>query len=175
MKARLRRALFLLLLALCWLALAAWRGSFAQVPPPRSERIEGLEVLDGDTYRLPRGGLVRLLAVDTPERAAPWFEGDQEPWASRASEFARDKLRGAARVELLTRGQRDSHGRLLAHVLVDGDSLAALLAEAGLAAPTLNRFGDGGFPLQARAVQRRARSLAFEAPWRWRRRQRRGP
>ena len=134
-----------------------------------------LEVLDGDTYRLPGGDLVRLLSVDTPERGAPWFEGDQEPWASRASDFAQARIARAARLELLTLDERDAHGRLLAHVLVDGEPLAALLAEAGLAAPTVGRFGDGGFPEHARTVLRRARAPAFEPPWRWRRRHRREP
>lgn len=169
---RLKRALPVLLLASLWLALAAWRGNFGELTRPRLEALPTLEVLDGDTYRLPGGDLVRLLSVDTPERAAPWFDGDQEPWASRASEFARERIAGAERLELLTLGDRDLHGRLLAHVLVDGEPLAALLAEAGLAAPTLSRYGDGGFPEQARDVAGRSRPLAFELPWRWRRKHR---
>lgn len=168
---RVRRALPFLL-ASVWLALAAWRGNFGQLARPRLEVLAGLEVLDGDTYRLPGGDVVRLLSVDTPERAAPWFDGDQEPWASRASEFARQRIAGAERLELLTLDDRDAHGRLLAHVLVDGEPLAALLAEAGLGAPTLSRYGDGGFPEHARAVEGRARPLSCELPWRWRRRHR---
>lgn len=167
------RASLILAVASLWLALAARQGGFGGPEGPRRERVPRLEVVDGDTYRLASGEAVRLLSVDTPERAAPWFEGDQEPWASRASDFARGRLAAASRIELLTYGHRDARGRLLAHVLVDGEPLAALLAEAGLAAPTLARFGDGGFPEQARAVAHRARPPQFELPWRWRRRQRR--
>jgi len=170
---RLKRALPLLFLASAWIGLAAWRGNFGHLARPRLQPLASLEVLDGDTFRIPGGDLVRLLGVDTPERGAPWFEGDQEPWASRASDFARTRIARARRLELLTLDRRDAHGRLLAHVLVDGEPLAALLAEAGLAAPTLARFGDGGFPEHAHAVRRRARPSAFEAPWRWRRKHRR--
>jgi len=56
---------------------------------------------------------------------------------------------------------------------VDGEPLAALLVEAGLAYPTVERFGDGGFPELAEEVQARARPPGFEDPWRWRRRHRR--
>lgn len=173
MKARLQRALILSALSAGWLLIAAQRGRYAEAPRPRREQGVRLEVLDGDTYRLPSGGLVRLLGVDTPERPAPWFEGDQEPWASLASEFVRAKLAGASQVELRTHDARDERGRLLAHVMIDGEPLAALLAEAGLAAPTLDRYGDGGFPELARAIEQRARPPSFELPWRWRRRQRR--
>ncbi|MBL4846024.1 MAG: thermonuclease family protein [Planctomycetes bacterium] len=151
-----------------WLAIAAWRGGFGQGIGPARQTLVTLEVLDGDTYRTPQGELIRLLGADTPERAAPWFEGAQEPWASRATDFARAKIQGANRVELLTLGERDAHGRLLAHVCVDGEPLAVLLVEAGLAYPTIPHYGDSGFPEVARSIEARARRPPFQQPWRWR-------
>lgn len=47
----------------------------------------------------------------------------------------------------------------------------------GLACPTLVRFGDGGFPVEAARVEAAAQSrrgaLPFRTPWRWRREHRR--
>ncbi|MGE0713420.1 MAG: thermonuclease family protein [Planctomycetota bacterium] len=166
------RAVIVLLLALSWGARAAWRGGYAQAPPvrPLTEELRAAEVvvLDGDTFRID-GEDVRLLGADTPEKAAPWFQGDQEPWGSRASAFSRRALDRAGRVTLRWRGQRDVYGRRLVHLFVDEEPLAALLVEAALAYPTAGRFGDEGFPEVAAEVARRARSPAFEAPWRWRR------
>jgi endonuclease YncB( thermonuclease family) len=160
---------------LAWLVVAAWRGGFAQRVAFERRTVVSLEVLDGDTYRIPGGERIRLLGVDTPERSAPWFRGAQEPWASQATEFARARIRAADRVEVLTHGEHDAHGRLLAHVCLDGDPLAALLVEAGLAYPTLARYGDSGFPELGRAIEARARPPAFEPPWRWRRLHRQSP
>lgn len=177
---RLRPALFGFAFA-GWVALAAWRGGCFEPPrPPPAERWsvapEEVEVLDGDTYRV-RGRRVRLLGADTPERAAPWFRGDQEPWGSRAAARVRRALDGGRRVTLLTRGRVDARERLLAHLVVDGEPLAALLVREGLACPTLVRFGDGGFPVEAARVEAAAQSrrgaLPFRTPWRWRREHRR--
>ena len=174
----LRRSLpwILPLLLGSWLLLAARRGGYGSAPPgPRLQpvRADRIEVLDGDTFRV-EGELVRLLGADTPERAAPWFRGDQEPWGARASERSRALLDRAQHVFLLTRGERDLRGRLLAHLLVDGEPLAAHLVAEGLALPTRARYGDGGFPDQAEAVEASAPpSVPFQAPWHWRRAHRR--
>lgn len=164
-----------LLTLLAWLGLAARRGGYGRPAPGRSERrvqAQAIEVLDGDTFRV-EGEVVRLLGADTPERSAPWFSGDQEPWASRASDFARARIDGARRVTLLSRGERDARGRLLAHILLDGEPLAGLLVAAGLAFPTAARYGDGGFPDESRRVPALAEPPPFLAPWTWRRRHRR--
>lgn len=196
-----RRGALLLLLALGaagWLTLAARRGGWpphaapparTQMPaasatpttpatptPPRRSRprvVTGLvQVLDGDTLRI-EGQDVRLLGADTPERAAPWFDGAQEPWASRATAWTRGALSGARCVEWLP-VDVDARGRTLGHVWVDGRPLAALLVEAGLAYETVSRFGDGGRPDVARTITAvRRRRLEFEPPWRWRQAHRR--
>jgi endonuclease YncB( thermonuclease family) len=170
-----RSALRLAVLATCalsWVAVAAWRGGYGITPPaPLTDRVlapRDLQVLDGDTYRID-GRDMRLLGADTPEKGAPWFRGDQEPWATRATDFARARLRAASRIELRTHGKTDTFGRTLAHVLIDGEPLAALLVEEGLAYPTVKRFGEGGFPRLAAEIVRRARPAPFPPPWEWRR------
>ncbi len=193
-----RRAVSLLLLSTAcatWLLLAARRGGWPPPAPaherpttPGIERVAplrsattgaragtprvvtgGVFVLDGDTVRI-EGKDVRLLGADTPERAAPWFDGDQEPWAGRATAWTRGALSSARCVEWLPVGV-DERGRTLGHVWVDGRPLAALLVEAGLAYETVSRFGDGGRPDVARAITSvRRRRMDFDPPWRWRQR-----
>ncbi len=177
MKERLEwRALLLGLALPLWLGLAAWRGGYLEPggpPPVQRRRVQAwrVEVLDGDTVRI-GGRTLRLLAVDTPECGAPWFDGDQEPHASRAADRVRRALREAEQVELLSRGRRGVHGRELVHLLVDGRSVAEILVAEGLAYPTVALYGDGGFPELAERVLRAAQPPPFEAPWRWRRRHR---
>lgn len=84
-------------------------------------------VLDGDTVELTDGERVRYLLVDAPELA-------------RADCFAAEALAAnralvAGRQLELTYDEvcRDSYGRLLAHVRVDGDDLAHTLVARGLA------------------------------------------
>ena len=153
-------------------ALAAWRGGAGRATPDRVRRWvvprAALRIQDGDTLHL--GALeLRLLGADTPERGAPWFDGDQEPWASRASALVRRELDGATRIELLSRGARGPYDRELVHVLCDGRPLAAELVAAGLAYETISHYGDAGFPAIAEEILRRAQPPPFEAPFRWRR------
>jgi len=164
-----------------WALLGAGRGGAgpagsAGLDGPRREsfRPDEVVVVDGDTL-LVRGRELRFLGVDTPERGAPWFEGDQEPWASRASGLVRGALDRAGAVVVLSRGARDAYGRELVHVLAGEEPLALLLVEAGLAYPTVDRYGDGGFPELAARIRARARQPRFEPPWRWRRAHRREP
>ncbi|MCO5165190.1 MAG: thermonuclease family protein [Planctomycetes bacterium] len=173
---RLARALALLALLVGWLLLAAARGRYFDPPRVGREEVDprAIVVLDGDTV-VHGGRLLRFLAVDTPECAAPWFDGDQEPWAGRARSFVEDALRGAHRATILRGGHPDVHGRDLVHVLVDDVPLAVLLVEAGLACETVSLYGDGGFPEIAALVVARARPVAFERPWTWRRLHRRPP
>jgi len=154
------------------LLLGSWKGgTFAQRTGGVAARVlepSEVLVLDGDTVRVD-GRDCRLLGVDTPEKSAPWFDGAQEPWASRASALVRDALDGADRITLHSRGATDTYGRDLVHLFVDGRSVSVLLVEAALAYPTVDRYGDSGFPALADRIARRARPPEFEQPWRWRR------
>ena len=158
-----------LTLAVALTAFAAERGGFFDPPPP-GPLVVGpgeLEVVDGDTF-LHGHREFRLMGIDTPERSAPWFDGNQEPWASQASELSQRLIERAQEVRVLSRGRRDRYGRELVHVLVDGRPLAAILAKAGLAYPTVQHYGDGGFPEIAEAILKQARPPEFQHPAVWR-------
>ncbi|MGE0434702.1 MAG: thermonuclease family protein [Planctomycetota bacterium] len=142
-------------------------------PLPSRERIvlrfDEVELLDADTARV-RGHSVRFLGCDAPEVAGPYHEGDQEPWASRATDFVRESLRTAGRIELIVVEQQDRYGRLLGHFFVDGDSVSLRLVRAGLAYETISRFGDYGFEELGKQLQAAAAEVtpAFEKPATWR-------
>jgi len=172
-----RRTLILLLLGLMAFLCAAWRAGAGRVPAPlrpQRQRVarSAIEIHDGDTLFVD-GNTLRLLGADTPECGAPWFDGDQEPWASQASDLVRRELDRAHTIELLSWDRHGPYGRELVHVVCDGRPLAAELVAAGLAYETISQFGDGGFPNIAEQILRRARKPAFEQPYRWRRAHRR--
>ena len=140
----------------------------------RAYRPEEVRVVDGDTV-VAGGVRYRMLAVDTPEAAAPWFEGSQEPWAGLAKGLVARAVQGSEGVTVHTWGDEDHHGRVLGHVFCDGAPVAEALVRAGLAVPTVGVYGDGGFPVLAERVVRASweQGVPFEEPWRWRRAHRR--
>ncbi len=104
-----------------------------------------VNVYDGDTFRcdidemphiIGKNISVRVRGIDTPEM------NDKNPYtkarAIDAREFAKRKLMTAEKVELRNL-DRDKYFRILADVYADGQSLAKMLLEAGLA----NEY-DGG-------------------------------
>ncbi len=98
------------------------------------EQVRVAAVVDGDTLHLADGRRVRLIGINTPEKA--WEERPAEPLADQAQALLRRLVREAdGRVALrLGEEPRDRYGRLLAHVfLPDGESMEARLLEAGLA------------------------------------------
>ena len=142
---------------------------------PAEERIEvglgRIEVLDGDTIRLD-GRNIRFLGCDAPESANPYFHGDQEPWAGRATAFVERKLREAETIEVEVLAERDRFNRLLGHIFVDGESLSLMLVQNGLAIETVSHYGDNGFPELAERILDAADEvgeLPFEPPHEWRR------
>ncbi len=90
-----------------------------------------------------------------------------------ALEFARRKILGASRVELLRAAHRDRYLRTLGYVFVDGVNYSRLAIENHLAECTIDRFGDSGFPGEAaevRAAELLAGPPPFESPVRFRER-----
>jgi micrococcal nuclease len=94
-------------------------------------RAELVRVVDGDTIdvdldlgfdRIRTRQRLRLLGVDTPERGQPGFV--------EATDWTRDMLSGASRI-IVNTVRKDSFGRWLATVWVDGVNLNDELASAG--------------------------------------------
>jgi micrococcal nuclease len=107
----------------------------------RSETVvpaQVVRVFDGDTLEVEIDGRperVRLLGIDTPERARG--ERSAEPFSRRATEYLRRRV-GNDRVELVSdprADDRDTYGRLLRYVRLPGASasLNEELLERGLA------------------------------------------
>jgi len=106
----------------------ALAGAFlppAEAPGSVQTALGRLVVLDGDTLRLPDNRRVRLPSVDAPELGRPFAE------VSRS--FTRDRVASGSLRLVPDDPPRDRYGRLLADVLVDGESLSEALLAAGLA------------------------------------------
>jgi len=127
--------------AFALVAIVTALGGCAPTPPapaaaPTTEHAEVTAVVDGDTIAVDTAGgsaRVRLIGIDTPEIGRDGEPGDC--YAEEARDFL-DALLYGKTVELVgdpTQADVDRYGRLLRHVLVDGQSaaLAALTAGAG--------------------------------------------
>jgi endonuclease YncB( thermonuclease family) len=131
---------------------------------------------DGDTIRIdwpdaPRE-TVRLLGIDAPEIHHTRNPSSlDQPYGRESLDFARRRILGAGRLELLRSSRGDRFGRTLGYVFVDGLNYSVLAIENHLAESTIVRFGDSGFPEEAAAVSaaaRRAGPMPFESPVRFR-------
>ena len=127
---------------------------------------------DGDTVRIdwpdaPRE-TVRLLGIDAPEikhRSNPWSV--DQPFGPESLAFARRRILGAGRLELLRSPAHDRFGRTLGYLFADGINYSVLAVQSHLAEATIDRFGDSGLPAEAAEVQAAARgagSPPFESP-----------
>ncbi len=102
---------------------------------------------------------VRVLGIDTPELFRPAGGGDERNLSGyEARGFARGAFAAAHRVELLRAAQVDRYGRTLGYFFLDGRNYSVLALEAGMARETITRFGDNGFPSEARDVMVAARN-----------------
>ncbi len=116
-------------------------------PPPYETSVRS--VYDGDTVTLATGDKVRMAAINTPEIKP------LEEYAIEAREATRAFIEG--RSVTLGYGSlfRDSYGRLLAEVFVDGRSASVNLLEQGLAhvflIPPTERDTSPYFAAQERA------------------------
>jgi len=112
-----------------WLAAA-----HAQEPCPADrvdQRVVVARVFDGDTLRLSDGRVLRLVGVNTPERARD--DRPAEPGAAAATAALRRLAPPGSRLALrLDAERRDRHGRLLAHAFTPGGrNLTRVLLEEG--------------------------------------------
>jgi endonuclease YncB( thermonuclease family) len=122
---------------------------------PIAERVVcGVEVVDGDTIRLPDGAVVRLLGIDCPETG--------RPCAALATTRLQELLEGRCVALEREHSDRDRYGRMLRHVWrlePDGSRtlVEELLLREGLARATPYP------PDTARATQLRAAESAARA------------
>ena len=136
---------------------------------------------DGDTIEVHWADadapeVVRILGIDAPEvvhlaHDIPFTQ----PFGEAATGFLRGALAVADEVTLLRAAEKDPYGRTLGYVFLDGKNYSVLVIEARLAVETVTHFGDNGLPEPAAdcvAAAKRAGTVAFEAPHRYRRRMR---
>jgi micrococcal nuclease len=131
---------------------------------------------DGDTIRItwPDGSRepVRILGIDAPEvRHKNDPTGEDQPGGPESLAFARSRILGASRIELVRATHRDRFGRTLGYLFLDGVNYSVLSIENHMAESTIDRFGDSGFPTEAAEVRQSARRAGpppFESPVRFR-------
>ena len=112
--------------------------------PVAAEQYKIQRVIDGDTVEIAVGFLpdplppklsIRVLGIDTPEKAPRAQCEAEAKKAAEASAFTKGKVATAQSVEIEIQSWDKFGGRVLGHVLLDGHSLSDMLIEAGLARP----------------------------------------
>ena len=99
--------------------------------------VELVEVIDGDTakFKMNREQItVRFLGINTKETVDP--EIGEEVWGKEASDFTKEKLENATKIELEFDNQaeeKDKYNRYLAWIWIDDELLQDLLVQNGLA------------------------------------------
>jgi micrococcal nuclease len=124
----------------------------AEAPPPPDEAVV-IRVYDGDTVTIATGDPVRLRWVNTPELRP------LEAFAEEARDLATSAVAGKLVQLSYADPDRDGYGRLIADVIIDGESLEEKLLEAGYAhimlIPPIEDGLEGLFEAQARARDQR--------------------
>jgi endonuclease YncB( thermonuclease family) len=112
--------------------------------PALAEQYKINRVIDGDTVEiavdflpdpLPPKLSIRVLGIDTPEKAPRAQCEAEAKKAAEASAFTKSAVAMAQSVEIQIKSWDKYGGRVLGHVLLDGHSLSEMLIGAGLARP----------------------------------------
>lgn len=112
--------------------------------PALAEQYKINRVIDGDTVEiavdflpdpLPPKLSIRVLGIDTPEKAPRAQCEAEAKKAAEASAFTKRAVAMAQSVEIQIKSWDKYGGRVLGHVLLDGHSLSEMLIGAGLARP----------------------------------------
>jgi endonuclease YncB( thermonuclease family) len=112
--------------------------------PALAEQYKINRVIDGDTVEIAVGFLpdplppklsIRVLGIDTPEKAPRAQCEAEAKKAAEASAFTKSAVAMAQSVEIQIEKWDKYGGRVLGHVLLDGHSLSEMLIGAGLARP----------------------------------------
>ncbi len=126
--------------------------SFAEDFPPPPTRATMASIYDGDTFTLDTGDKVRVSGVNTPELRPA------EDYGVEAREAAEAFLSGHELTLVYGATERDSYGRLISWVEVDGQALAVHLVERGLGHVFLIPPNDTGDEAALLAAQEKARA-----------------
>lgn len=100
-------------------------------------KVELIRTVDGDTAKFKMDEeivTVRFLGINTKETVDP--KRGKEEWGKEASDFTKEKLENAAKIELefdSYADEKDKYSRYLAWIWVDNELLQNLLVECGLA------------------------------------------
>lgn len=100
-------------------------------------KVKLVSTVDGDTAKFEMNGeqvTVRFLGINTKETVDP--EIGEEAWGKEASNFTKEKLQNANKIELefdSSSNEKDKYDRYLAWIWVDDELLQNLLVENGLA------------------------------------------
>lgn len=100
-------------------------------------KVELISTVDGDTAKFKINGkqsTVRFLGINTKETVDP--KRGEEAWGKEASNFTKEKLENATKIELefdTIADEKDKYNRYLAWIWVDDELLQNLLVKNGLA------------------------------------------
>jgi micrococcal nuclease len=150
---------------------------------PHSKRVPvdpaTIRVGDGDTVEIRSGNeseIVRILGIDTPETRNPEHDLPySQSFGEEAKAFARGAFATATKVELLRADTMDPYGRTLGYLFLNDRNYSVLVVSARLAVESVTRYGDNGFPEEAKTVAAAAKAagpVPFEPPGDYRRRMR---
>lgn len=107
-----------------------------QILKPPGRPIEAaITVVDGDTVRLSSGEKIRISNIDTPETPPRSRCAEEARLAQAATANLRRMVAGAKDVRFVPDWdrERDSYGRLLGRVVIDGADVGEAQIAAGLA------------------------------------------
>ena len=99
-------------------------------------------VIDGDTVAFRADFLpaplkqelsIRVFGVDTPEKSWRAECESEAAWGERASQFTKDQLNGATKLQVAIYKWDKFGGRVLGDIIIDGESLRYMLIENGFA------------------------------------------
>jgi endonuclease YncB( thermonuclease family) len=99
-------------------------------------------VIDGDTVAFKADFLpaplkqelsIRVFGVDTPEKSWRAECETEAAWGEEASQFTKDKLNNATRLQVAIYKWDKYGGRVLGDIIIDGKSLRHMLIENGFA------------------------------------------
>ena len=99
----------------------------SEIGPDRTAdaRFHVINVIDGDTIELTGGELLRLLAIDTPEKGEPFYDS--------ARIFLQHLVEGKNLEVSFSHKSRDKYGRLLGYVYIDSIFINKEIIKQGLA------------------------------------------